>query len=83
MDAESGYEVQNEEHFWHGMAFAPPRETGAHSADCSVELFKIVNADCDNHEDIDDVLRSYLAFTTQFKRTSRELYYDGTKSNAD
>lgn len=52
-------------------------------ADGSVELFKIVNAPCESHDEIDDVLRSYLAFTTQFKRTSRVPYHKGSKSHAD
>lgn len=31
------------------------------------ELFKVVNQPCESHEDIDDVLRGYLAFVSRFK----------------
>ena len=34
-------------------------------------MFKVVNKPCESHEDIDDVLREYLAFTSRFKGMSR------------
>lgn len=43
------------------------------------ELFKIVNTPCENHEDIDDVLRSYLAFTSQYKGMGREILQKGMR----
>lgn len=47
------------------------------------ELFKIVNTPCETHEDIDDVLRSYLAFTSQFKRREHTNSPTMGKSTAD
>lgn len=70
MDAEGGLEVENEEHFWHGATIQYSGIAGMRLTLIHAELFKIVNATCETHEDIDDVLRNYLAFTSHFKRTT-------------
>lgn len=47
-----------------------------HSAKHSSELGDIVHANCVTHEDIDDALRSYLAFTTEYKPDYLQSEYD-------
>lgn len=47
------------------------------------ELFKIVNTPCENHEDIDDVLRSYLAFTSEHKGMRRDMVGRDEQGMAD
>lgn len=70
MDLEVSYNLDNEQQFWEGMHLhPPPRKPRGYllTYPALVELEDIVSAQCESHELIDNALRAYLSFTTNFK----------------
>lgn len=72
MEFEVSYNLENEDQFWDGQRYAPPSRSNTCKAEATdtkgTELDDIVAADCrEKHELIDNALRSYLSFTTNFK----------------
>lgn len=65
MAFEVSYSLENEQQFWDGEP-APPRWHLA-AANRDSELDDIVSTRCQEHEAIDNALRSYLNVTTSYK----------------
>lgn len=68
-DNELSFDVESEEQFWDGRSCCPSRyATGQTCAEHNTGLDNVFAAPSDNHEAIDDALRSFIAITTRFKR---------------
>ena len=75
MDFDVSYELESADQFWDGMS-PRPVFCGIDTSDMisTVELEDIHSAKCATHEAIDNSLRSYLAFTTNFRGVHKPVF---------
>jgi hypothetical protein len=71
------YTLESEQQFWDGNCAAALPAGAAAANDCWIpELDDIVSAKCPSHQLIDNALRTYLHFTTNFKDEYLHSEYD-------
>jgi hypothetical protein len=79
MAFEVSYSLENEQQFWDGERNSDPHQHQPRKLIGRVELDDIVTTRCQEHEIIDNSLRSFLNVTTNYKCTRYTLfmYYAG------
>ncbi len=61
------YSLDDEQQFWDGISLLHTLLISDGITDAPAELDDIVSTDCPSHALIDNALRSYLSFTTNYK----------------
>jgi len=79
MAFEVSYNLENEQQFWDGeSASATPTMCARQRLICNTEIDDIVSTRCQEHDIIDNCLRSFLNVTTNYKCTrQRETAWMG------
>lgn len=80
MAFEVSYNLENEQQFWDGESIRDPHQSSCQKLICDTELDDIVSTRCQEHDIIDNCLRSFLNVTTNYKSTRHQ---EGTLIDVD